>query len=135
MWNEKDLVLGSPDADHLHEVWGVVAHYIEDAIPDSSTTSIQQLFGEVLAGMYQLWVITHHEQAVGALLLEVQGTTTDIVYLGGVQFDQWGPLLMLQLEQHARDAGMTQMRICGRAGWSKLFRDYKEQTRIIAKQL
>lgn len=136
MWDRDTLKLGTPDREYLMEVWEKAKGFIEDAIPNGTGINIVDVQGQVLAGIYQLWVVTHENMITGAFVTELHNTgVIDIVYLGGNDFHDWGFTLMPEFENICAKQGLRQLRICGRKGWVKLFKGYNHQTTILAKTL
>lgn len=136
----EDYVLGTVVPEHFEDVWSKVSHFLEPALDDTlGLLSLDDLRIICKTGVSQLWVVTKSDYAVGAFVTKVQQAPKckilDIEYLGGVNFTDWGIELMKQFEELAKEQGIAAMRICGRKGWAKLFKDYKEQTHIIAKIL
>jgi hypothetical protein len=136
----EDYTLGTVVPEHFEDVWSKISHFLEPALDDTmGLLSIDDLRIICKTGASQLWVVTKSGYAVGAFVTKVQQAPKfkilDIEYLGGIDFQTWGIDLMKEFEKNAKEQGITAMRICGRKGWAKLFKDYKEQTHIIAKVL
>lgn len=103
----------------------------------------ESLWGDLLAGSKQLWLILDEEGAFVAFALTRIAVTAaglklvTMMDLAGRDFRRWWPVLGDTVEAWAREIGAHCTQIEGRAGWEFVTkkRGYEEQARLWRKEL
>ena len=115
------------DPARVHLVWPLVKHLIYDATAKGGG-DFCAVEADTLKGDKLLWVAadeaTIWAAAVTGLHIEQGQKFCCIWACGGRERERWLPL-KAELEKFAKIEGCASIRIYGRRGWARLFKDYK----------
>lgn len=114
------------DPARIDEVWPHVRGFILDAIAKCGDWTENDIRSELDQANCLLWIRTDGSALCGAgvtQLIEARhGKTCNVMVYGG-PCDDW-PSAFAPIERYARDEGCVAIRIQGREGWKRVFRDY-----------
>jgi len=124
----------------LEQAWFWVSGLMKQAVDSADgELSIDFLRSEIGKAHMALWVASNpkdvrHPLAVMVTRLEKweKELVLRIICVAGTDVDQWKHL-MTNLENMARDRGVSRVKWEGRLGWKKLLPDY-EMTRIVMEK-
>src|SRR5262245_47838496 len=124
----------------VHEFWPHARALIKAAMEKGDINPFAGVERAVLAGGALLWLAWDADARVIAAAcvseLQVVGARKlcVIVACGGHGMHRWLPLLA-PIEEYARAEGCSAMRIMGRAGWTRVLKDYRRKRVILEKRL
>jgi hypothetical protein len=118
-------------------MWPHVREKLQDAVDACGEWTIEQLQRGVCSGKQLLW-LTWDGQAINAVCVtEVMDTPKGrgclAVACGGSDND-W-PDRLKPIEDYAKEAGCQFMRIQGRKGWQRVFKEYRFEWVSLSKRL
>jgi hypothetical protein len=123
------------------QLWPTVAAMLEPAIENGGNLdTAESLLENLRAGKLGLFLFTDDvtKDILASILCEVidypSGCVFSIAYLGGREMHRWTHLIE-HFEMIAFSQGCKRIRIPGRAGWGRIFRDYKEAYRVFEKEI
>ncbi len=94
---------------------------------------------ELSAGTMQLVAIVDGPRLIAAGVirsaLTPRGEMLEIVLAAGPDMATWASFGLGALRQGARDAGMTGVRLAGRPGWARIFREAGMKTRYVLMEM
>ena len=122
------------DPKRINEAWPHFKHWIKDAIEKVGLIEFSRHEQDVLSGKALLWLAYDGTKVHAAATTELINGICEIVACGGDGLVQFLPLIE-NLEQFARDEKCRAMRIAGRAGWSRILKNYKVKSTILERQL
>jgi hypothetical protein len=126
------------DPAHVAQVWPRVAHLIRAAMEKGRVCDFAEIEHAVLAGDMLLWVAADAREILAAAVTQLHALggarCCTIVACGGRDRARWLPL-RAELEAFARAEGCRTIRLFGRRGWARHFRDYKLTRILLQKEL
>jgi hypothetical protein len=128
------------DPARIREFWPHTRALIEAAMEKGDISPLACVEHAVFSGAALLWVAWDADaRAIAAACvteLQVVGARKLclIVACGGKNMHRWLPLLA-RIEDYARAESCSAMRIMGRAGWTRVLKDYRRKRVILEKQL
>jgi hypothetical protein len=134
--------LGYVPPPRLGEVWNGLLATLH-AFPDTwnNEQTVESIFGGLISGKFQLWLLVDHEGAVHMTLL----TRIRTYPVGDVMEIVWGAGHEADVAIHSIDAlerealaqGCVELRIQGRPAWLRLLKDkgYEFQFQVIGKAI
>lgn len=124
------------DPARVNEVWPHVRHFIAAAVKRCPNCTEHDI-AKALTFDALLWVRTDGEAIYGAGVTQLTrgalGLTCDVMAYGG-PCDDW-PAAFAPIERYARDEGCAAIKIEGREGWRRVFRDYDLASITLMKRL
>ncbi len=123
------MIVVCVDPAFVHLVWPKVSHWIRVAYESNqSDETFEDTERDVLAHYALLWVITKDTAPVGAAVSKIWATRKEkicsVLAVGGAG-DDW-PALLAPIEQYAQQQKCNAVRMDGRKGWARVFRDYHQ---------
>lgn len=122
----------------VSQIWPSVSGFIEAAMTRGGLNEFADVEREVLAGRMLLWLAWDGKRVLAAAVTQLSiingvkyGT---IVACGGRDLSRFKPLID-GLHGHFREEGCTRSRIIGRAGWARLYPEYKVRAVVLEKEL
>lgn len=122
------------DPARIQEAWPHFKHWIRNAIDQVGLVPFAEVEKSVLEGRALLWLAFDGETVHAAATTELSNDICEITACGGEGLSRFLPLIE-NLEQFARDEKCHAVRIAGRAGWSRLLKNYKTRSVIIERQI
>jgi len=133
-------VNGPIDGTEIGVVWPNVEPFLSAALETDGVMTSADLLDQMSSGLWGLYVVTEDAtgEILGAVCCEVQewpnGPVFNIAYCGGHSLYRWAGLLGA-LEAEAVRLGCDTVRITGRAGWGRVFPDYREAHRVFERKV
>lgn len=119
-------ILRQYPADHIDAMWKLVAPFIQKALNQGSSHTLEDIYLGLYMDEMQLWTWadqndeTEIEAAMVTTIQEKDGVKWCLfLTMGGDSLKQWIHHIE-DLEDWARQNGCDEMRIYGRIGWSKI---------------
>jgi hypothetical protein len=135
MPSKAELVCVPPEK--TGEMWPHVRKLLEQATEACGEWTIDQLERAVCAGRQLLWLTWDGEAIQAACVTEIietpQGRACLAVACGGTD-ENW-PKRLEPIENYAKGAGCEFMRIQGREGWRRVFKEYRFEWVSLVKRL
>lgn len=132
---------GPLDEEAMRDVWPKALEYVTAALERDGFKSLPADFLEdVATGVLGFYSLTDDEtdELLGFVACEVQGypqaDVFNIAYCGGKDLHRWAGLFP-NLEAEAARLGCDTVRITGRAGWGKVYPDYREVSRVFERKV
>jgi hypothetical protein len=123
--------------DQVDEILPYVLPFIKAAVERCGDWALHDVIYQLQGAQALLWVIWDGERftaaAVSQLIKVPRGKLCQIIACGGTA-ESW-PQALLPIEAYAKAEGCSQMRIQGRAGWSRVFPAYKTEWLSMEKEL
>ncbi len=133
-----DIVLTSVPADKARDVWPYVDFFVHTAMARGGLGSYGVVKDQVLDGRAMLWIARNddriHAVAVTSLAITEWRKVCEITALAGSGMKNWFAFLPT-IEDYAKKAGCSSMRLMGRKGWARILKDYKSKHVILEKEL
>lgn len=111
--------------EKVAEMWPHVERFFSDAVRRCGDWTVDLLRDELSDGAL-LWIVHDGERisaaAITRLIKARQGLTCNVIACGGAGED-W-PTRLAVIENYAAKEGCKCIRVGGRKGWSRVFRDY-----------
>lgn len=125
----------APDLVHL--IWPKVSHFIKSAyLSNQSDETFEDTEREVLAHCALLWIAARGAAPEAAAVSKIWATRREkicsVLAVGG-SADDW-PALLIPIEQYAQQQKCHAVRIEGRQGWARVFREYRQPWIILEKR-
>lgn len=124
------------DPARVDEVWPHARKFIAAAVERCGATTEYDIAKALSFGAL-LWIRTDglaiHGAGVTQLITGPLGLTCDVMAYGG-PCDDW-PAAFTPIERYAKAEGCTAIRIEGRQGWKRIFRDYELTSITLTKRL
>lgn len=121
----------------MRYIWPAVSHWIFKSIDKVDLLQSEAVERQVLDGVARLWVV-HNGVFLAAVVTEVyfveSGKICAVVACGGE-----GVLaaleLLEQIEKYAKQEGCRSIIVCGRKGWARALKDYRQAAVVLRKEL
>lgn len=121
------------DPGLVHLIWPKASHWIKAAYESNdSDETFEDTERDVIAGHALLWV-TSSAAAVTKIWMTRRRKVCSVLACGGAA-DDW-PKTLEPIEQYAKNQGCFSVRIEGRQGWARVFRDYRQPWITLEKRL
>lgn len=125
------------DDNAVAHLWPRVRGFIERAYETGGDDSFEQTEAKVLSGRALLWVV-FNGGILGAVVTQILHESRNRVCLilacGGNELALWQSQISV-IEDYARSQDCTCVRMSGRKGWKRIFRDYEEPWITLEKRL
>ena len=109
---------GIPSSE-IDSVWSIAKPLIQKALDQGSDFTIEEIHEGLLEASMQLWLWGEETALVTRIQSNKRKKFCLLLALGGSSMSEWLQYLP-SLEDWARDQGAEEVRIYGRAGWSKV---------------
>lgn len=122
------------------KAWPGVESMIDGAYESADELMPADIVDQMRDGFRQLWVVWDGDidEVVAAVMTRVvlmrSGRVCQITAAGGDHVNQWAHLITL-IEQYAKAERCSKVMIEGRAGWSKLFQNYKRVRVVLEREI
>lgn len=130
-----ETVCVAPDC--VDRIWPFVQDILKKATDHCGDWTVEALKSALDNNRAQLWLhcegTTVRAAAVSQILAVPRGKVCQVVACGG-EADNWRDAIA-PIEQFGKDEGCVSMRIEGRMGWSRVFRDYAPEWITLDKRL
>ena len=134
-------LIGPLQKEAFDGIWPVVEPYLANALErDGWKLRPDDLHNQITSGVMGLYVVQDFKTAeiLAALACEVQeypnAAVFSIAFAGGKDMERWQHLIA-EIEMHAKALGCHVVRIPGRAGWARVFPEYREAHRVFEKEI
>ena len=134
-------VIGPLQEAAVRDVWPKIAGYLLEALEcDGGKMRPDDVLEQIAQGLMGLYVVQDFAtgEILAAIACEVQeypnANVFNVAYLGGRELYRWAHLFG-DLEAEAVRLGCPIVRITGRAGWGRIYPDYKEISRIFERRV
>lgn len=121
------------DPEQIFEFWPHARGLIKAAIDATGLSDFSDIEHQVLNGDQILW-LAWSGKIEAAATTQLVGSVCTLVACSGYNRERWLPLFE-KIEQYAKDAGATIMRIYGRPGWQRVLTGYRVEHVIMEKAL
>lgn len=134
-------VVGPLEEAAVRDAWPKVESYLANALArDEWKLGLDDLLSQIADGAMGLYVVRDFAagEILAAIACEVQEypavNVFNVAYLGGRDLYRWAHLFG-ELEAEAVRLGCEIVRITGRAGWGRIYPDYKEMNRVFERRV
>ena len=107
-----------PNSEQIDEYWSIAAPLLQKALDRGSDYTLDDIYAGLKSTEMQLWMWSDEMALVTKLENKDERRWCLLLALGGDNMENWIYHLPL-VEDWARDKGCDEMRIYGRAGWSR----------------
>lgn len=118
-------------------IWPAVVPLLGPTVAGTDET-LEDVMAEVDEGLAQLWIAHEGEEVLMALVTRLhegaRGKTCDMAFVGGRRLKEWAHVIGI-VEQAAREEGCNRITFEGRAGWQRVFPDYRQTSVRLEKEL
>lgn len=119
--------------------WSRVTPLLAKAVDRTPKASLTSVLEDLLAEQMHLWLIFEERHLLAAFVTEIREYPTGhkivrVLLLGGEGHERWSHLLA-EVEAFARAEGCRGVELVGRPGWARVFPDYRETERVLAKEV
>jgi len=107
--------------------------YAERALKHQDTHALEDVARAIVDNHAQLWRGKHSE-----IVTEIKVYPTIQVcriWLAGGDMDELVKEMLPDVEAWAKERGCARMEICGRKGWKRVLKDYREQYAVLTKEI
>ncbi len=123
----------------IDEIWPSIEKYAESVCARSNGKySPEDFYEELKTAKMQLWCAIADEGvvcAVGTRIVDYpQKKVCRIEFCGGKNYKSWIAYTSV-IEEWAKSLGCNAIEVVGRKGWTRLYKDYKEQEITLSKDL
>ena len=128
------------DPKRINEVWPHVSHFIKDAYASGiGDETFEIIEAEILKGEALLWLAGDDQIIFAAAATRISIFPTkkvcSVLAVSGQEMDEWATECLLGIEAYAKEEKCDVVRLCGRQGWKRMFKDYSEPWIILEKRL
>ena len=122
-------------------VWSIAAPLLKKGVDRTKKISLNSLHDSMCEGMMQLWLAydPDDKQVLAACATEIVNyesgyRTVRILILGGFDVNRWSGCIAT-IEEWALYEGCDAVEIAGRAGWGRIYEDYRPIEHWFAKEI
>lgn len=134
-------VVGPLNEEAVRDAWPKVVGYLAEALDrDGGKMLPGDVLKQIADGFAGLYTIVDFEtgEILAAIVCDVQeyahSNVFNLAYCGGRDLYRWAHLLG-DFEREAARLGCDTVRITGRAGWGRVFPDYREICRVFERRI
>lgn len=124
------------DPAKINEFWPHVCHFIEAACEYGDDT-FETTEADVLNGKALLWLACEDDRIAGAAVSKIWKSPKDkicSIAASGIELSEWKHCLA-EIEAYAKSENCDAVRLAGRSGWKRVFRDYTEPFIVLEKRM
>lgn len=121
-------------AEQCDELWDDYAHHIY-RLEREDRCCASEVREDLRLKKKQLWGVQEGREILGIVITAIQGSTCEIWAACGSASKDDMRAAHQAIEEWAREINCKRMRIQGRRGWSRLFKEYRQTGVILTKEL
>jgi hypothetical protein len=121
-------------SDQIDDIWPRFAEHIY-RLERLDLCSAEEVRAELKAARKQLWGLQDGQVITGVAITEIKGRTCDVWGACGSGSYKDMAALLDAIEQWAQSIHCERMKIQGRRGWARLFKEYRQTGVILEKEL